>query len=226
VRHVIFDFFGTLVTYRDGVHGNPVERTRRTLSAWGVQLTSDELSQRFAGCFTRLERAASETLREYSMEDATRLLFDELGVAASKMRIGQFVGCYLDDWTEGVQGLPNLACWLDAFPASKSVLSNTHHEPLVEGLLDGLGIRASFEHVTTSIAFGLRKPHPSIYLAHLECIGVAARDAVFVGDNAQCDYFGPRASGIESYLIAPRPVSRVSERHRLAHLYQLIERLQ
>ena len=51
------------------------------------------------------------------------------------------------------------------------------------------------------------------------------RDVVFVGDNPECDYFGPRAVGIEAFLIAARPVSGVAERHRLAHLYQLSERL-
>jgi FMN phosphatase YigB (HAD superfamily) len=63
------------------------------------------------------------------------------------------------------------------------------------------------------------------YHAHLDAIGRNAGDVVFIGDNAECDYFGPREAGIESYLIAARPVSGVSELHRLTHLYQLIERL-
>ena len=172
-----------------------------------------------------MEKAASETLREYSMDDAARMLFEELGVAVSSARVAQFVESYLDDWTEAVEGLPNLSNWLKTVSASKSVLSNTHHEPMVEGLLDRLGIRASFDHVTTSIGHGFRKPHPSIYLAHLECIGIHASDAIFVGDNVECDYFGPRAVGIEAYLIAPRPVGGIPERHRLTDLYQLHDRL-
>jgi FMN phosphatase YigB (HAD superfamily) len=96
---------------------------------------------------------------------------------------------------------------------------------MVVGLMERLRIRGSFERVTTSISHGFRKPHPSIYVAHLDAIGARSRDAVFVGDNAACDYFGPRAIGIEAYLIAVRPISGVDERHRLAHLYQLSERL-
>jgi len=115
--------------------------------------------------------------------------------------------------------------WLDALPGSKSVLSNTHHEPMLVALMERLRIRESFARVTTSIGHGLRKPHPSIYLAHLDAIGAASGDVVFVGDNAECDYFGPRSVGIEAFLIAVRPVSGVAERHRLAHLYQLPERL-
>jgi FMN phosphatase YigB (HAD superfamily) len=105
------------------------------------------------------------------------------------------------------------------------LLSNTHHEPLVIGLLERLQIDGCFEHVTTSIGHGFRKPHASIYEAHLDAIGVDARDASFVGDNVECDYLGPRSVGIEAFLISARPVTGVAERHRLAHLYQLAERL-
>src|SRR5262245_60982357 len=125
--HFIFDFFGTLVTYREGVRGNPVARALDKLSAYGAQPTPDALTERFTECFATLESSASVTLREFSMYDATRLLFDELGIIASQERLDEFIEAYLRDWTENVQGLANLANWLDALPGSKSVLSNTHH---------------------------------------------------------------------------------------------------
>jgi putative hydrolase of the HAD superfamily len=225
VRHLIFDFFGTLVTYRDGIDGNPVECARAELVAHDVEVPAERLTNQLAGCFSILERFANESLREYSMTDAVRALFVELGVAASADRVSRFVDAYLHDWSAGVRALPRLGSWLDALPMPKSVLSNTHHEPLVLGLIDRLGVGGSFDRVTTSIGHGYRKPHPSIYRAHLDSLGVATRDAIFVGDNPQCDYFGPRAVGIEAYLIAPRPVSGIPEKHRLAHLYQLSERL-
>ena len=224
-RHVIFDFFGTLVTYRDGVHGNPVERARAELRRHGVAIEPAVFADSFAACFTELEQLASTSLREYSMLDAARVLFMDLGVAASRAALQRFVAAYLEDWSEGVEGLPLLAAWLDALAAPKSVLSNTHHEALVAGQLQRLGIAHAFERLTTSVGHGMRKPHPSIYRAHLEALGISAADAVFVGDNPACDYFGPRAVGIDAYLIAPRPLADVPERHRLVHLYQLSEAL-
>jgi putative hydrolase of the HAD superfamily len=225
VRHLIFDFFGTLVTYREGIDGNPVERARAELVAHGVEVSAQQLTNQLAECFSMLERDANETLREYSMTEAVRALFAELGVTGSADRVSRFVDAYLHDWSASVRALPRLDSWLDALPMPKSVLSNTHHEPLVLGLIDRLGVGGSFDRVTTSIRHGYRKPHPSIYRAHLDSLGVATQDAIFVGDNPQCDYFGPRAVGIEAYLIAPRPVSGIPEKHRLAHLYQLMERL-
>lgn len=213
------------MTYREGVRGNPVTRALAALSGSGVELTSDALTEQFTACFATLESSASVTLREFSMRDATRLLFSELGASPSEERVDEFIDAYLGDWTETVQELPNLTNWLEALPGSKSVLSNTHHEPMVIGLLERFRIRSSFEHVTTSIGHGLRKPHPSIYLAHLEAIGIEANDVVFVGDNPECDYFGPRSVGIEAFLVSARPMAGVAEQHRLAHLYQLTERL-
>jgi putative hydrolase of the HAD superfamily len=225
VRHLIFDFFGTLVTYREGIDGNPVERARAELVSHGVQVSAPQLTAQLSECFSILERGASETLREYSMAEAVRGLFVEFGVTPSADRVCRFVDAYLHDWSDSVRALPLLGNWLDALPMPKSVLSNTHHEPLVLGLIDRLGVGASFDRVTTSIGHGYRKPHPSIYRAHLDALGIETRDAMFIGDNPQCDYFGPRAVGIEAYLVAPRPVSGIPEKHRLAHLYQLTERL-
>ncbi len=224
-RHVIFDFFGTLVTYREGIEGNPVEHAQMELVTHGIELPPGVLVSRFGECFTVLERAANESLREYAMADAVALLFERLGVATSPERVARFVDAYLRDWTQSVRGLPGLGEWLGALPASKSVLSNTHHEPMLAGLMNRLDIDASFARVTTSIGHGYRKPHPSIYLAHLDSLGISAQDAIFVGDNLQCDYAGPRAIGIEAFLIAAEPVDGVDERHRLTNLYELTERL-
>ena len=38
-RHVVFDFFGTLVSYRDGVRDNPVGRARAVLAGLGDELS-------------------------------------------------------------------------------------------------------------------------------------------------------------------------------------------
>jgi putative hydrolase of the HAD superfamily len=225
VRHLIFDFFGTLVNYEEIVGAHRIELARTELSNYGVDLDADAIAARFSDSTAALERLAQATLEEFSMADAARAFFADLGVGATDVLVERFVDAFLADWTGAVVPLPRLREWLAALPLPKSVLSNTHHEPMVLGLLDRFDLRHAFGRITTSIGHGYRKPHASVYRAHLDAVGVAARDAVFVGDNPQCDYFGPRAVGIEAYLIAPRPVAGVPERFRLGHLYQLMERL-
>lgn len=225
IEHVVFDFFGTLVTYADGIAGNPCERALTELGTRGIVLDAAEFQRRFSDCFAVLEAEAERSLREYSMDDAARLLFQDLGVAPQPGAIRALVGAYLTDWNAGVVGLPRLEPWLRSLPVGKSVLTNTHQTGFVPAHLDRLGIAHHVEHVTSSVDHGRRKPDPSIYRDHLQVLGLGPGQVVLVGDNAVCDYHGPRAAGIESYLISPRPVPGVDDHHRLAHLYQLADRL-
>jgi FMN hydrolase / 5-amino-6-(5-phospho-D-ribitylamino)uracil phosphatase len=52
-----------------------------------------------------------------------------------------------------------------------------------------------------SAAFGRTKPHPSIFLAALEPLGVAPAQAAMVGDSYQDDIEGARALGITAFLL-------------------------
>ncbi len=224
-RHVIFDFFGTLVGYRHGVEAGTSIRARGVLERHGVVIEPATFTATFGACFDALEADAERTLDEYSMDDAARLLMRELDLTLDAPERREFIDAYLADWNEAVAAWPRLDAFLSSLSAPKSVITNTHDEGLVPDLLATLGVAEAFERVTTSVGHGRRKPDASIYRAHLEALGLSTADAVFVGDNPACDYFGPRAVGIEAYLIAPQPIAGVAESHRLTHLYELPTRL-
>lgn len=50
-------------------------------------------------------------------------------------------------------------------------------------------------------AYGKTKPHPTIFRHALEQLGVAAEDAVMVGDSVEDDVEGARAVGMRAFLI-------------------------
>jgi putative hydrolase of the HAD superfamily len=50
-------------------------------------------------------------------------------------------------------------------------------------------------------AYGKTKPHPTIFRHALEQLGVAAEDAVMVGDSLEDDIQGARAVGMRAFLI-------------------------
>src|SRR5262249_44578257 len=154
VRHLIFDFFGTLVSYDEGI-GTRVERARRELVRYGVDLDGQTLAAQFADCVATLDGAAQTTLVEFSMAEAARALFAELEIAATDARVAAFVDAFLADWTAAVAPLPRVHEWLAALPMPKSVLSNPHHEPMVLGLIERFGLRSAFGCVTTSIGHGM-----------------------------------------------------------------------
>ncbi len=52
-----------------------------------------------------------------------------------------------------------------------------------------------------SAAHGKTKPHPSIFQAALEQLGVAAEEAAMVGDSPEDDVDGARAFGMQAFLI-------------------------
>jgi len=52
-----------------------------------------------------------------------------------------------------------------------------------------------------SAAFGRTKPHPSIFLAALERLGVEPADAAMVGDSPEDDIEGARRVGIRAVLL-------------------------
>ena len=225
IEHVIFDFFGTLVTYTAGIIANPCTRALAELETHDVALDAAEFQRRFDGCFAELEADAQVSHKEYSMHTPARLLFAQLGIVPSAAGLDRFIAAYLADWNSGVKPLPRLKALMNSLPTGKSVLTNTHHPDLVPGHLERLGIAHHVQRVTSSVEHGQRKPDPRIYRDHLEGLGLAIEQVVFVGDNPECDFHGPRSIGMEAYLVAAAPVPGVPESHRLGHLYELTARI-
>jgi putative hydrolase of the HAD superfamily len=66
----------------------------------------------------------------------------------------------------------------------------------------GLGLAGRFETVLTSAEAGVEKPHPAIFAAALERLGVAPAHALHVGDSAREDVEGALAAGLGALRIA------------------------
>jgi len=91
---------------------------------------------------------------------------------------------------------PALAALRDAGLAV-AVVSNW--DASLPQVLDDLGLRV--DAVITSAQVGAAKPAPAIFAAALQRLGVAAADAVHVGDSVEYDVVGARASGIAAILL-------------------------
>jgi len=68
-------------------------------------------------------------------------------------------------------------------------------------VLDRLGLSQMLDGVVTSAEFGVRKPAPEIFEHALGLAGVAAHEAMHIGDSLAEDVAGARAAGIEAVLI-------------------------
>ena len=67
-------------------------------------------------------------------------------------------------------------------------------------ILDERGLGEHLELTVSSCEFGWRKPHGSIYQEALRLTGVAADEAVYVGDRLDADVQGPAAVGMRTVL--------------------------
>lgn len=69
------------------------------------------------------------------------------------------------------------------------------------GLLDRLDLTRRFDAVVVSALVGASKPAREIFETALAAAGVAAHEALHVGDSPSEDYEGARAAGVPALLL-------------------------
>ena len=87
--------------------------------------------------------------------------------------------------------------------------------------LHALGMTDWFDAVLISEAEGIQKPDARIFLRGVERCGVAASEAMFVGDHPQTDVAGARDAGLVPvwkrmpYWTVPSGVLQVGQLHEI-----------
>ncbi|QGG95938.1 HAD family hydrolase [Actinomarinicola tropica] len=224
---LLFDFFGTLVTYEDDRTVLRYDRTHELLLSWGCTLTHDEFVTVWDEASTEVETASGDDHIETTMTDAALAFAACVGLDLDEARCDGLVEVFLDEWAMPVRAVAGAAEMLARLGGRHrlGVVSNTHDLHMVGRLLDRLGMASSFEHVLLSVQHGWRKPHPSIYAAALDHFGVDPAEAVFVGDSYEADHLGPTDAGIRAFLIDPAGRHPVPSQRRLDSVLDLEARL-
>ncbi|MAG58612.1 MAG: hypothetical protein CMJ83_20170 [Planctomycetes bacterium] len=93
------------------------------------------------------------------------------------------------------------------------IVSNWHSA--LEGVLDRLELTPKLDFVLISAVFGRKKPDPSIFTEALRLAGgVAAHEALHIGDSIRDDVEGALNAGIRPILIARDAPASLPERVR------------
>lgn len=79
------------------------------------------------------------------------------------------------------------------------VISNADGK--IDEVLNLCGIGDCFLHITDSGIVGHEKPHPAIFAAALEKMGVPAEQGIYVGDVYSVDYLGATKAGMQGVLF-------------------------
>jgi len=226
--HLLFDFFGTLVSYSDSRVAQGFGESYRLLLEWGADIGHSRFLERWAEVFEEFEVRAKRSLVEYSM-DAVCACFLEgtLPRVPDPSTIALFRDTYLEEWNRGVAYLPGVRELLEELSESFTLVlvTNTHHADLVRAHLAAMDVARHFKDVVTSVEHGKRKPSSCIFERALASSAGKPEASVYVGDSFEADYLGATRAGIESWLIDPAHRHDVPETARLGHILDVRARL-
>lgn len=208
VRALLFDATGTLVELREPL-GETYARTARAhgapISAW-----------RLADAFARVWRnAPPPVFPGVAAEDAGaqerawwRDVVRQTFLAAdSARRPDDLEACFTELFehfarAEAWRARPGAAAALRGLRGdgrATAVVSNFDRR--LRGILEGLGLAPLLDAVVLPSDAGAAKPDAAIFALALERLGVAASEALFVGDDAQRDLAGARAAGLRAVAV-------------------------
>ncbi len=199
MKAVLFDAGGTLI-----------HMDRRfviqKLNENGVAATLED----FARADTVARNVVTHMLRSESPGDDlarwlvyARTLMQELkceGDALERVRLALLSQYAAGDlWTYVLDGTFEVLDSLRAAGYRMAIISNA--DGRVEGFLRKAGLTDYFEFVIDSGVFGIEKPDVRIFKHALDRLGLAAGDAVYVGDVYEVDVLGARAAGMKAILL-------------------------
>lgn len=212
---------GTLVGLDD-----PVAALQEQLAGLGVAVSATEASAGLAAeiahyrrhMLTGSDRPRLSTLRA----QCAGVLRDALPAGAHGLDIETMTAVLLDAL--------RFTAFTDARPAliaarlrgARIVVVSNWDASLPE-VLERTGLAPLLDAVVTSAAVGFAKPAPEIFTHALGVAGIAAQDAVHVGDSLAEDVAGARACGITPVLVrrdggSPAPPADVATVSRLTEL--------
>jgi putative hydrolase of the HAD superfamily len=206
-KTILFDFFGTLVSYSPGSFFKNHRRETYTFMAKnGLSLSYDEWKELFIRTFSELSEKAKKTHKEFHMDSVMKSLNNgHKQKPFTNKQLNVFTNMYLEEWSKDVYELPNIHNFLEKLSTryELGIVSNTHFPTLIQYNLKRFGMEKYFTHITTSVEYGRRKPHLSIFKNALKEMHAIESEAIFIGDNYYEDYLGAKKANIKTYLIDP-----------------------
>jgi len=224
LTHILFDFFGTLVSYSDSRVEQGYQQSYAVLVDNGYRSTYGAFLTEWDQLYRRFDQESSVSLDEFSMDEACRcFLRQALGREPAPKAVDLFRDVYLSEWNQGVLYIPGVNRMLEALSTDYTLVlvSNTNHAELVENHMQNSGIRPLIDYVVTSVAYGKRKPSRRVFDYALRISDGQKEATLHVGDSYTADYEGALTAGIRCFLIDPERRYNIPARDRLDHIRNL-----
>ncbi|MET0286001.1 MAG: HAD family hydrolase [Polyangiales bacterium] len=199
IEAVIFDWGGTLSHYAEIELADMWTLAARQL-AEETGRDPDALHRALVAGEQRYWQGVNESQRTGTLGDILRAESEALGLDVTAAVISEVAQRHLDAWTPHIQHHADAVEALRALRAQGikiGLLSNTHwpdsfHEHFLAR--DGLDVLIDVRAYTSNMPFS--KPHPEAFQHVLDALGVAAGNAVMVGDRPRDDVWGGQRVGM------------------------------
>lgn len=205
IRAVLFDAAGTLIELREPV-GETYSRVARE---HGVEISPWRLGDAFRRVHGRapdmlFPSAAAADVPALERDWWREIVRATFLAADSARRFRDFEACFEALWrhfstARAWRARPGAAALLGRLRSARlrtAVVSN--FDARLPGLLEQLGLASALDAVVLPCEARALKPDPALFRCALERLGVAAAEALFVGDDLQRDLQGARDAGLRA----------------------------
>jgi putative hydrolase of the HAD superfamily len=209
LRAVLFDAAGTLIETAE-----PVGATyARFARAQGVELGAARLGDAFRRILAQAPPMAFAGEGPAGVAAAERdwwrqIVRGTFRASDATAQLADFEACFTGLW-EHFAGSAAWRCRAGAEAAlaalraaglATALVSN--FDQRLPGILEGLGLGEAFDVVVLPADAGAAKPDPRIFELALARLGIAAAQAVYVGDDAEQDLRAARRAGLRAIDVA------------------------
>ena len=230
-KGVLFDLYGTLVVYGDmeKAWNAWYDVIYETFQTSGLQLSHERFRPYCVGFFEKPEPPGNDDLSV--VERRLQRLAGEMGTVIPKEKAVMAIERSIDVWHDQVRLDPEAPEVLEKIRSKRSLalVSNFDYAPYVHNLLEKWKLSPLFDAILVSDAVGVKKPDPGIFHRALRQMGLAADQAVHVGDSQE-DIEGAVGAGIRPVWIDrhrkdPWRARQAGDVTRITSLGELLEHL-
>ena len=209
---VVFDLYGTLIDIQtDERRGSLWARLARFLRYQGLAAEPAPLREAFFAAMRRSQAASPQAYPEIDIPAILGAQMRELGYAGGDEFVVRVAQLFRSLSVRRFGLFPDALGCLAALRGRAALgLVSDAQRAFLEPELAMLGLAPHFGALVVSSDHGYRKPDPRLFASVLGQLGVAAEQAVYVGDNPLRDVGGARMAGMATVLLR-RPGALVAE---------------
>lgn len=227
-RAVLFDAFGTIVHPEPGWEGLRQECLTVVHGTWaGRNVPLPDFLVAYEAARAEQHAALDANLREFDFAARFRNALVRCGVPAIEAepwgpiaaeRYHRFQQALVHAYDQATRVLPELK----AQGYRLGLVSNYNHGGVLRDALARLGLLAHFDAIIVSGDVGVLKPHPRIFRAATDALGVEPHEAVMVGNDVDADVRGAKGAGLR---VVWTPYPRASPAPPRGEADAVVERL-